>query len=377
MSTSVVVVTHKPRRYLDRCLASVAEQADELVVVDNGSRGDVAPTLAERYGARYLRMSTNVGFAAGTNAGVAASTREHVALLNDDAFAEPGWIDGSEAVLRDPSVAAAAPKLLFAWPRAIVRIEDPVRFRGSSPTPRGRHVTSIEVGGIDVTRKAVVHGGYHRDGEGFWTNGATLIEFPLVEGSEEVEVNGARVDVEASLDLVNNAGSFLHTGGFCGDIGMGDRDNGAFETACDRFGACGAAMAFRRETWERLGGFAEEFFAYYEDVDWSWRAQFAGMRVRYEPSLVVRHVHGHTGGPGHSGFEFYVSRNRVLCMARNAPSRVVAKLMTNLPPMPRWGRRSIAKRLPRALAHRRRIAREAVRSPEQVWAQWAGVHVRQ
>ena len=110
-------------------------------------------------------------------------------------------------------------------------------------------------------------------------------------------MNGEGVELEARIDLVNNAGSFLHPGGFCGDIGFGDRDNGAFESAADRFAACGAAMAFRRETWERLGGFAEEFFAYYEDIDWSWRAQLAGMRVRYEPSLTVRHVHGTRGAP--------------------------------------------------------------------------------
>ena len=73
MSTSVVVVTHKPKVYLDGCLASVAEQADELVVVDNASEGESASRAAERYGARYVRMSSNVGFAAGVNAGVAAS----------------------------------------------------------------------------------------------------------------------------------------------------------------------------------------------------------------------------------------------------------------------------------------------------------------
>jgi GT2 family glycosyltransferase len=377
LSTSVVVVTHKPIHYLDRCLASVAEQADEIVVVDNASEGDSASRAAERYGARYVRMSSNVGFAAGVNAGVAAATGDHLALLNDDAFADPGWIDGSVKVLADPTVGAVAPKLLFAWPRAIVRIEDPVRFRGSSPTPRGRHVTSVEVGGVDVSQKVIVHGGAIEDSEGFWTNGASLLEFPLVGGSDEVEVNGEGVEIEARIDLVNNAGSFLHPGAFCGDIGFGDRDNGAFESAADRFAACGAAMAFRRDAWERLGGFAEEFFAYYEDIDWSWRLQLAGLRVRYEPSLTVRHVHGYTGGPGHSGFEFYVSRNRILCMARNAPTRVAARLLTNLPPMPPWGRRSLAKRLPAALAQRRRMSREAVQSREQVWARWAGVNIRQ
>ena len=191
-------------------------------------------------------------------------------------------------------------------------------------------------------------------------------------------MNGEGVELEARIDLVNNAGSFLHPGGFCGDIGFGDRDNGAFESAADRFAACGAAMAFRRETWERLGGFAEEFFAYYEDIDWSWRAQLAGMRVRYEPSL---------GG---------ASRARATPEARDTAASSSSCRATGSSassgtpppgwpcgcspiclPCPPWGRRSLAKRLPAALAHRRRMSREAVQSREQVWARWAGVNVRQ
>jgi GT2 family glycosyltransferase len=377
MSTSVVVVTHKPDRYLDRCLSSVAGQADELVVVDNASEGDTAGRVAEQYGARYLRMSSNVGFPRGVNAGVEASTSDHVALLNDDAFADPGWLEGSVGVLRDPSIAAVAPKLLFAWQRGVVRVDDPVRFKGSDPAPRGRHVTSVEVGGVDVTRKVTVRGGSTDEGDGFWTTGASLLEFPLVQGSRDVAVNGEEVQLEATIDLINNAGCFLHPGGFCGDIGFGERDNGKLDAAADRFAACGAAMVIRRDTWERVGPFADDFFAYYEDIDWSWRAQLSGLRVRYDPSLVVRHVHGQTAGPGSSMFGFYVSRNRLLCVARNAPSRVAARVLTNLPPLPPWSRRSLAKRLPGAFAHRRRLVRAAVRSPEQVWSDWAGVNVPQ
>ena len=252
-----------------------------------------------------------------------------------------------------------------------------MRFQGSDPSPHGRHVTSVEVGGVDVTPKVILHGGNREDDTGFWTSGASVLALPLIGDSRDVAVNGQPVEIETTIDLVNNAGSFLHTGAFCGDIGFGERDNGSFESAADRFAACGAAMVFRRETWERLGDFAGEFFAYYEDVDWGWRAQLAGMRVRYEPSLVVRHVHGHTAGPGSSMFGFYVSRNRILCVIRNAPARVAARLVTNLPPLPAWGRRSLAKRLPSALAQRRRTMRDAVRSPEQVWSEWAGVNVPQ
>lgn len=52
----------------------------------------------------------------------------------------------------------------------------------------------------------------------------------------------------------------------------------------------GAAMALRRQVWEELGGFDEDFNpAYYEDTDLCFRARRAGRPVVYWPGLVLRH----------------------------------------------------------------------------------------
>jgi GT2 family glycosyltransferase len=373
--TSVVVVTMQPEAFLERCLASVADQADEIVVVDNASPGAGAAPIAARYGARVVRLEQNHGFAGGVNAGVRAASGEYIALLNDDAFADPGWLAGSVEVLRDPSIAAVVPKLLFAWRRAVLRLEDPVQFRGRDWRTYGRHVTSVTVGPHDVTGDVLPQGSHNGDdGGGFWTTGSTVIVMPLPDNLEdEVHVNGRRTPIETSFEMVNNAGQYLHPGGWCGDIGFGARDDGSFDTPADRFGACGAAMVVRRETWERIGGLEESFFAYYEDVDWSWRARLAGLRIRYDPSLVVRHVHAQTSNEGSFWWRFFVARNRVLCMARNAPSRVVARLLTELPPLEPRVSRSLAKQVPAALA-RRAAAPKPARSREEVWAEWAGVN---
>ena len=74
---------------------------------------------------------------------MAASRHEHVALLNDDAFAEPGWLEGSAEVLRDESVAAVAPKLLLAWPQGHGARGGP---RPLSRVQRGAEGTSRHVG---------------------------------------------------------------------------------------------------------------------------------------------------------------------------------------------------------------------------------------
>lgn len=58
--------------------------------------------------------------------------------------------------------------------------------------------------------------------------------------------------------------------------------------------ACGGAMAIGAELFREVGGFDEEFFAYYEDVDLGWRLWVQGHRILYEPRAVCYHHHSST-----------------------------------------------------------------------------------
>lgn len=60
--------------------------------------------------------------------------------------------------------------------------------------------------------------------------------------------------------------------------------------------ACGGAMAMKADIYFDVGGFDEEFFAYYEDVDLGWRTWVLGHEVRYVPSSVCYHHHSSTSG---------------------------------------------------------------------------------
>ncbi len=60
--------------------------------------------------------------------------------------------------------------------------------------------------------------------------------------------------------------------------------------------ACGGAMAMDAKEFFTIGGFDEEFFAYYEDVDLGWRSWVMGHEVRYVPSAVCYHHHSSTSG---------------------------------------------------------------------------------
>lgn len=113
---SVLVVTHEHGDEIARCIDAALAQADdtlavELLVADNASRDDTAARVAARAadGVRLLRMGSNRGFAAAVNAAFAASSGEHVVLLNPDCVMDPGCA----RALRDhlaarPQVALAA-----------------------------------------------------------------------------------------------------------------------------------------------------------------------------------------------------------------------------------------------------------------------------
>jgi GT2 family glycosyltransferase len=77
--------------------------------------------------------------------------------------------------------------------------------------------------------------------------------------------------------------------------------------------ATGAALLVRRTAWDALGGFAEPYFLYHEDVDLAWRARLAGWDVRFQPRARVRHDYAFDKGREKW---FYLERNRswtVLC----------------------------------------------------------------
>ena len=67
-----------------------------------------------------------------------------------------------------------------------------------------------------------------------------------------------------------------------------------YDQDTDIFGASGGASMYRVSMLERIGLLDQDFFAYYEDIDISFRAQLAGWKVAFVPSSVVYHEQGQT-----------------------------------------------------------------------------------
>ena len=75
------------------------------------------------------------------------------------------------------------------------------------------------------------------------------------------------------------------------------------------FGVCGAACMIRRDVFERVGGFDNDFFMVHEDVDFWDRAQLLGHRAVYVPDAVVRHGGSSSLGRSSRAAVFYGQRN--------------------------------------------------------------------
>ncbi len=101
MLFSVVVVNWNSLEDLRSCLSSLRVQTHqelEVIVVDNGSADGSADMVAREFADfRLLRETENLGFAEACNRGILASNGEWVAMLNNDAVAEPDW---AEALVR-------------------------------------------------------------------------------------------------------------------------------------------------------------------------------------------------------------------------------------------------------------------------------------
>lgn len=79
----------------------------------------------------------------------------------------------------------------------------------------------------------------------------------------------------------------------------------------------GACLAVSTDLWDRVGGFDEDYFLYWEDIDWSWRAAALGARLEVDSQAEAIHEEGGTqgkaGGRAMSDLYYYYNvRNRLV-----------------------------------------------------------------
>ena len=137
---------------------------------------------------------------------------------------------------------------------------------------------------------------------------------------------GAKLRDFERRETIDGAGDVFTWAATGGRRGHGERDVGQYDEPRAIFGACGGAALYRRSALAQVGEFDEDFFAFYEDVDWNLRAQLAGFSCRYVPSAVVYHMGSATIGRGLSDFtRYHLWRNTLWIVAKDLPASALAR----------------------------------------------------
>ena len=254
MKATVVIPNLNGAGWLKDSIESIWAQTMqdlELIVVDNGSTDEslaIAQSYQGRPGYTLIQNDTNTGFSHAVNQGIRAAKGEYVALFNNDAFAEPDWLE---------NLIAAA----------------------------------------------------EQDGRIFAVSSLMIRHF--------------------ERELVDDAGDYVTLLGFACKRGDGMKAS-RYQKPGRVFSACGGAALYRKSILDEIGLFDETFFAYYEDVDISWRANSLGYKNVYCPTARCYHICGATtGAVRYNPFKSIQSgRNSILLPYKNMP---ILMLLLNLP----------------------------------------------
>lgn len=103
-------------------------------------------------------------------------------------------------------------------------------------------------------------------------------------------------------------------------VGQFETDKGQYDQLVGPTGfAHGAAMMVTRQAIEQSGPMAENFFLYYEELDWADRIRRNGFDIWVNMKATIYHKESISVGKKSALKEYYMNRNRILFIRRNAP----------------------------------------------------------
>lgn len=157
---------------------------------------------------------------------------------------------------------------------------------------------------------------------------------PLVRTVADDRIGAAMATLVDADDPTrfNTSGGHLSYIGLAWVSGLGDPVPTDEPELLDVAFPSGAAMAIRREVWDRFDGFRPDLFMYLEDADLGWRMRLAGLGIVRCSRSRVRHRYEFGRSPGKL---YWLERNRWLILASNyrlgtlvtiAPALAVAEI---------------------------------------------------
>lgn len=372
---SIIVLNYFGEKVIEATLNSLLnikypKNKYEIIVVDNNSQ-DNSKEILTRYSEKFPNIKSfflkkNLGFSRGNNVGIRQARGEFVALLNNDCVVENGWLaELVKTAKKDKNIFAVNSKILL-YPKFIN-----IRFN-FNPKLLPVYTWLSKSNLYDLSNSKLFYIPLDKRFDYFQIEVPyepyrdKFVEFTILFNSRELKfnnisglknsitfdnklvnvtnivVNGDDIEFQiqlnlldsslknASLDKVQNAGIMVFQDGYGRDIGAivsGNRqyyeyDLGQYNKEKEVYAACGAAVLYNKKILDKIGYLDESFFMYYEDVEISERARFAGFKIIYSPKAVVRHYHALFSKEWSPFFIYHVEKGRLLHLYYNFPFRV-------------------------------------------------------
>lgn len=149
-----------------------------------------------------------------------------------------------------------------------------------------------------------------------------------LEENPQIGVVSPKILYHESPDIIQYAG-FTRMNYFTGRnkcVGKGEKDVGQYDHAAGLTGYIhGAAVMTTKDTITKAGKMPEKYFLYYEEMDWCEQIRANGLLIAFQPDASILHMESVSTGRNSYQKEYYMTRNRILFIRRNADefSRIV------------------------------------------------------
>ncbi len=265
---SIIIVNHNTTRLLEQCLQSIFETVEdlrlEIFVIDNASSdGSVEMVRAEFPQVRLLVNSIGLGFARAANRGLVEARGDYLLTAHPDIKFLPGAMQAMLGFLTThPEVGVVGGNLIY---------------------PDGNY-----------NRCAIKRSSVRQE----------LVEFSYTIFRSPIK---AIPWLRSWFDKERDSYYWDHQAVSQSDL------------------IWNACMMFKREVYERMGGFYEEFFIWFADTDWCYRVRNAGWQACYLPQAEFIHYEKQSTGYLNSDLVRYKIRPTLVQSALNKDRYILLK----------------------------------------------------